>query len=223
MIRIVLVYDHELVRAGFRLILSGQSDIEVIGEAGSAEDGLRLIRAQKPDVALIDVHMPGMSGIELTERVRRADLATHIIILTVVDDARFPRRLLQSGALGYLTKACPADELLTAVRNVAQGRRYLDATIARQMALAAVDGEASPLEALSARELEVALMLARGSAVNEIAERLHLSPKTVSTYKQRLFEKLDVEHTIALAHLLSAHGLLEAQKQMPPAARTDSA
>src|SRR6185437_16134214 len=78
MIRIVLVDDHELVRAGFRLILSGQSDIEVIGEAGSTEDGLRLIRAQKPDVALIDVHMPGMSGIELTERVRRADLATHI-------------------------------------------------------------------------------------------------------------------------------------------------
>ena len=223
MIRVVLVDDHELVRAGFRLILSGQSDIEVAGEAGSAEDGLRLIRAQKPEVALVDVHMPGMSGIELTERVRRADLPTHIIILTVVDDARFPRRLLQSGALGYLTKACPADELLTAVRNVAQGRRYLDATIARQMALAAVDGEASPLEALSARELEVALMLARGSAVNEIAERLHLSPKTVSTYKQRLFEKLDVEHTIALAHLLSAHGLLEAQKQMPPTARTDSA
>lgn len=223
MIRIVLVDDHELVRAGFRLILSGQSDIEVAGEAGSAEDGLRLIRAQKPDVALVDVHMPGMSGIELTERVRRADLLTHIIILTMVDDARFPRRLLQSGALGYLTKACPADELLTAVRNVAQGRRYLDATIARQMALAAVDGEVSPLESLSARELEVALMLARGSAVNEIAERLHLSPKTVSTYKQRLFEKLDVEHTIALAHLLSAHGLLEAQRQMPPAARTDSA
>lgn len=223
MVRVVLVDDHELVRAGFRLILSGQSDIEVAGEAGSAEDGLRLIRALKPEVALVDVHMPGMSGIELTERVRRADLPTHIIILTMVDDARFPRRLLQSGALGYLTKACPADELLTAVRNVAQGRRYLDATIARQMALAAVDGEVSPLESLSARELEVALMLARGSAVNEIAERLHLSPKTVSTYKQRLFEKLDVEHTIALAHLLSAHGLLETQKQVPPAARTDSA
>ena len=220
MIRVVLVDDHELVRAGFRLILSGQTDIEVAGEAGNAEDGLRLIRTHKPDVALVDVHMPGMSGIELTERVRRADLPTHIVILTVVDDARFPRRLLQSGALGYLTKACPADELLTAVRNVAQGRRYLDAAIARQMALAAVDGEASPLESLSSRELEVALMLARGSAVNEIAERLHLSPKTVSTYKQRLFEKLDVEHTIALAHLLSAHGLLDVQKQAPPAKTT---
>ncbi|MBS0431558.1 MAG: response regulator [Proteobacteria bacterium] len=217
MIRIVLVDDHELVRAGFRLILSGQPDIEVAGEAGNAEDGLRLIRAQKPDVALVDVHMPGMSGIELTERVHRADLPTRIVILTVVDDARFPRRLLQSGALGYVTKACPADELLLAVRNVAQGKRYLDAAIARQMALAAVDGEASPLDSLSSRELEVALMLARGSAVNEIAERLHLSPKTVSTYKQRLFEKLDVEHTIALAHLLSAHGLLDGQKRTPPA------
>ncbi len=215
MIRVVLVDDHELVRAGFRLILSGQPDIEVTGEASDAEDGLRLIKSLKPDVALIDVHMPGMSGIELTERVQRAGLSTRIVILTVVDDARFPRRLLQSGALGYLTKACPAEELLTAVRTVAQARRYLDATIARQMALAAVDGESSPLESLSSRELEVALMLARGAAVNEIAERLHLSPKTVSTYKQRLFEKLDVEHTIALAHLLSAHGLLEERKLAP--------
>ncbi len=220
MIRVVLVDDHELVRAGFCLILSRQSDIQVIGQAGNAEEGLRLIRAHKPDVALIDVHMPGMSGIELTERVQRADLPTRIVILTVVDDARFPRRLLQSGALGYLTKGCPADELLTAVRNVAQGKRYLDAAIARQMALAAVDGEASPLESLSSRELEVALMLARGSAVNEIAERLHLSPKTVSTYKQRLFEKLDVEHTIALAHLLSAHGLLDDGQQAPPVSRS---
>jgi two-component system, NarL family, invasion response regulator UvrY len=217
MIRVVLVDDHELVRAGFRLILSGQPDIEVVGEAGNAEEGLRLIRAQKPEVALLDVHMPGMSGIELTERVRRAELPTQIIIVTVVDDARFPRRLLQSGALGYLTKACPADELLSAVRTVAQGKRYLDATIAREMALAAVDGEASPLESLSSRELEVALMLARGIAINEIAERLHLSPKTVSTYKQRLFEKLDIEHTIALAHLLGAHGMLEDRKQAPPA------
>lgn len=216
MIRVVLVDDHELVRAGFRMILSGQSDIEVIGEAGNAEDGLRLIRAQQPDVALVDVHMPGMSGIELTERVHRAELPTRIVILTVVDDARFPRRLLQTGALGYLTKACPADELVTAVRMVAQGRRYLDAIVARQMALASVDGERSPLEALSSRELEVALMLARGTAINDIAERLHLSPKTVSTYKQRLFEKLDVEHTIALAHLLGAHGLFD-ERHAPPA------
>lgn len=208
MIRVVLVDDHELVRSGFRLILSGQGDMEVVGEASNAEEGLRLVRAQKPDVALIDVHMPGMSGIELTERVQRADLPTRIVILTVVQDAQFPRHLLQSGALGYLTKGCPAEELLKAVRTVAAGNRYLDATIAREMALAAVDGDSSPLESLSSRELEVALMLARGLAVNEVANRLHLSAKTISTYKQRLFEKLGVAHTIALAHVLSAHGLL---------------
>ena len=209
MIQIVLIDDHELVRTGFRMILQQQPDMAICGEAASAEEGLRLIRGLKPEIALVDVHMPGMSGIELTERAQRAELPTRIVILTVVDDARFPRRLLQSGALGYVTKACPADELLLAVRNVAQGKRYLDAAIARQMALAAVDGEASPLDSLSSRELEVALMLARGSAVNEIAERLHLSPKTVSTYKQRLFEKLGVAHTIALEHVLSSHGLLD--------------
>jgi DNA-binding NarL/FixJ family response regulator len=214
MIHVVLVDDHELVRSGFRLILSGQPDIEVVGEASNAEDGLRLVRKLKPDVALIDVHMPGMSGIELTERVQRSGLPTHIVILTVVQDAKFPRRLLQSGALGYLTKGCPAGELLTAVRAVAQGNRYLDASIAREMALAAVDGDASPIESLSSRELEVALMLARGLAVNEVASRLHLSAKTVSTYKQRLFEKLDVRHTIALAHVLSAHGLLGDQQKL---------
>ncbi|HVX04544.1 MAG TPA: response regulator transcription factor [Rhodanobacteraceae bacterium] len=208
MIRIVLVDDHELVRSGFCLILSGQPDIEVVGEASNAEDGLRLLRAVKPDVALVDVHMPGMSGLELTERAQRAGLRTHIVILTVVQDAQFPRRLLQSGALGYLTKGCTAEELLQAVRTVAAGRRSLDAAIAREMALSTVDGEASPLESLSSRELEVALMLARGLAVNEVANRLHLSAKTVSTYKQRLFEKLGVQHTIALAHLLAVHGLL---------------
>lgn len=212
MIKVVLVDDHELVRAGFRLILAAQPGIEVAGEAANAEDGLRLVRALKPDVALVDVQMPGMSGIELTERVQRAGLPTHIVILTVVQDAQFPRRLLQSGALGYLTKGCAADELVQAVRVVAQGRRYLDTTIAREMALAAVDGEASPLETLSSRELEVAMMLARGMAVNAVAERLHLSAKTVSTYKQRLFEKLGVAHTIALAHMLSAHGLIEDSK-----------
>ncbi|MGH8235208.1 MAG: response regulator [Rhodanobacteraceae bacterium] len=215
MIRVVLVDDHELVRSGFCLILSGQPDIEVVGEASNAEDGLRLIRAVKPDVALIDVHMPGMSGIELTERVQRSDLRTYIVILTVVQDAQFPRRLLQSGALGYLTKGCPAEELLQAVHTVASGGRYLDATIAREMALASVDGDGSPLESLSSRELEVALMLARGLAVNEVANRLHLSAKTVSTYKQRLFEKLGVQHTIALAHVLSAHGLLDDQLALP--------
>lgn len=209
MITIVLVDDHELVRTGFRMILQQQPDITIAGEAGSAEEGLRMIRAIKPEIALVDVHMPGMSGIELTERVCRAKLSTHIVIVTVVDDARLPKRLLDAGALGYLTKGCSADELVVAVRQVAGGRRYLAPAVAQQLALATLDGMASPFDVLSSRELEVAMMLVRGKPLTIIGEQLNLSPKTVSTYKQRLMEKLRVDHVLSLAHLMTVHGLLE--------------
>lgn len=209
MIKVVLIDDHELVRTGFRMILQQQPDIHISGEAGTAEDGLRLIRSKTPDIALVDVHMPGMSGIELTERVARSKLSTHIIIVTVVDDARFPKRLLDAGALGYLTKGCTAEELLDAVRQVSTGRRYLAPAVAQQLALATLDGEGSPFDALSSRELEVAMMLVRGKALTMIGEQLNLSPKTVSTYKQRLMEKLQVDHVISLAHLMTIHGLLD--------------
>jgi DNA-binding NarL/FixJ family response regulator len=209
MIDVVLVDDHELVRTGFRMILQQQPDIRVCGEAGTAEEGLRQIRSLSPDIALVDVHMPGMSGIELTERVARANMSTRIVVVTVVDDARFPKRLLDAGALGYLTKGCSAEELLGAVRQVAAGRRYLAPVVAQQLALATLDGDNSPFDALSTRELEVAMMLVRGKPLTTIGEQLSLSPKTVSTYKQRLMEKLQVDHVISLAHLMTIHGLLD--------------
>lgn len=210
MIQIVLIDDHELVRTGFRMILQQQPDMEICGEAASAEEGMRLIRSLKPEIALVDVHMPGMSGIELTERVSRAELATRIVVVTVVDDGRFPKRLLDAGASGYLTKGCSADELVTAVRQVAGGRRYLAPAVAQQLALATLDGSGSPFDALSSRELEVAMMLVRGKPLTMIGEQLSLSPKTVSTYKQRLMEKLQVDHVLGLAHLMTAHGLIDA-------------
>lgn len=215
MINVVLVDDHELVRTGFRMILQQQADICIVGEAATAEEGLRMIRTLAPDVALVDVHMPGMSGIELTERVCRGKLGTHIVVVTVVDDARFPKRLLDAGALGYLTKGCPASELLTAVRQVAGGRRYLAPMVAQQLALATLDGSVSPFDTLSSRELEVAFMLVRGKPLTAIGEKLCLSPKTVSTYKQRLMEKLKVDHVIGLAHMMSAHGLVDATAHSP--------
>jgi DNA-binding NarL/FixJ family response regulator len=208
MIDVVLVDDHELVRTGFGMILQ-QPDIRISGEAGTAEDGLRLIRSARPHIALVDVHMPGMSGIELTERVSRASLPTRVIVVTIVDDARFPKRLLDAGAYGYLTKSCAAEELLNAVRQVASGRRYLAPVVAQQLALATLDGGGSPFDTLSSRELEVAMMLVRGKPLTAIGEQLSLSPKTVSTYKQRLMEKLQVEHIIGLAHLMTVHGLLD--------------
>lgn len=210
MIRVVLIDDHELVRTGFRMILAQQPDIEIVGEAADGERGLALIRANEPDVAVVDVHMPGLSGIELTDRVRRHKLATRVVILTVVHEAPFPRRLIEAGASGYLTKGCAADELLRAVRQVADGRRYLAPDIAELLALGALDGRTvSPFESLSARELDVALMLARGQDMQDIAERLKLSAKTVATYKYRLFDKLGIDNTVALAHLAHMHGLLD--------------
>jgi two-component system invasion response regulator UvrY len=210
MIRIVLVDDHTLVRTGLRMILEKQPDIDIVGEADDGERGLLLIKRLQPDIALVDVHMPGISGVEVTERVRRAKLATRVVILTMAGEAPFPRRLLDAGASGYLTKGCPADELLKAVRQVADGRRYLGSDIAQQLALESMEGGASPFAELSARELEVAMMLAQGHTAQVIAGRLNLSAKTVATYKYRLFEKLDIDNVIALAHLANTHGLTEA-------------
>ncbi len=215
MIRVVIIDDHELVRVGFRMILKPLSDIIVVGDAGTATAGLQLIRKHRPDVALVDVHMPGMSGLELTERVARSSLGTQIVILTVVDDARFPRRLLDAGALGYLTKTCTATELVAAVRQVALGRRYLTRDVAERLAFSAVDGEQSPLDVLTRRELEVALMLVHGRRLNDIGRQLSVSPKTVSTYKQRLMGKLNVRHVVGLAQLMSVHGILDARESAP--------
>jgi two-component system, NarL family, invasion response regulator UvrY len=210
MIRIVLIDDHTLMRAGLRLIIDKQPDMDVIAEADDGEPGLALIKRLSPDVALVDVHMPGVSGIEVTERVRRSKLPTHVVILTMTGEAPFPRRLLEAGASGYLTKGCPAEELLKGIRAVASGRRYLSADIAQQLALESTrDASLTPFDDLSARELEVAMMLARGRTMPDIAERLKLSAKTVATYKYRLFEKLNVNNVVTLAHLASMHGLMD--------------
>jgi DNA-binding NarL/FixJ family response regulator len=210
MIRVVLVDDHELVRTGFRMILAAQAGIEIVGEASDGEQGLALIRRERPDVALVDVHMPALSGIELTDRVRKHKLETRVVILTVVSEAPFPKRLIEAGASGYLTKGCAADELVRAVRQVADGRRYLSPDVAEMLAMSAIDGDkGSPFDGLSTRELDVALMLAQGQDMQHIAQKLKLSAKTVATYKYRLFDKLGIDNAVALAHLAHMHGVLD--------------
>ena len=210
MIRIVMMDDHALVRTGLRMILEKQTDIEVVGEADDGDAGLQLIRKLKPDIALVDLHMPNVNGIEVTERVRRGKINTRIVILTMASDAPFPRRLLEAGASGYLTKGCPADELVKAIRQIADGRRYLSTDVAQQLALGNAFGNGeSPFDELSTRELEVAMMLAQGMAAKRIGDRLKLSEKTVATYKYRLFEKLAIDNVVTLAHLATAHGLMD--------------
>lgn len=207
-IKVYLVDDHALVRTGFRMILGKEVDIEIVGEAESAEEALPQIRQLKPDVVLCDLHLPGLSGLDLTERVVRGDFGTRVIVVSVLEDGPMPRRLLEAGASGYVGKACDAGELLRAVRDAARGKRYLSNTVAQGLALAGIGGDAaSPFDALTRRELEVALLLNQGLRQEAIAKRLSLSAKTVNTHKSRLFEKLGIHDTIALARLVSQYGL----------------
>lgn len=206
-IRVFLLDDHALVRTGMRMMLSAETDIEVIGEADSGETALPMIRRLKPDVVLCDLHLPGISGLEVTERIVRGEYGCRVVVVSVLEDGPIPKRLLEAGASGYVGKGGDAAELLRAVRDVARGKRYLANGIAQHLALAGIGGDASPFDALSPRELEVAMLLVQGLRQEEIAKRLSLSAKTVNTHKARLFEKLDIQDSIALARLSSQYGL----------------
>ncbi|GAB3505833.1 response regulator [Pseudoxanthomonas daejeonensis] len=208
-IRVFLVDDHALVRTGLRMILSAQPDIEILGEAECGEDALPLIRKLKPDVVLCDLHLPGISGLEVTERIIRGRVGCRVVIVSVLEDGPLPKRLLDVGASGYVGKGGDALELLSAVRDAARGKRYLGSSIAQNMALASVGGEVSPFDGLSPRELEVAMLLVQGIRQDMIAQRLSLSPKTINTHKSRLFEKVGVQDNIALARLAARYGLMD--------------
>ncbi len=206
-IRVFVVDDHALVRAGMRMILSGEVDIEVVGEADCGEDALPQIRKLKPDIVLCDLHLPGVSGLELTERILKGDHGTRVIVVSVLEDGPMPKRMLEAGASGYVGKGGDASELLRAVRDVARGKRYLANSVAQNLALYGIGGDGSPFDALSPRELEVAMLLTQGLRQEDIAKRLSLSAKTVNTHKTRLFEKLSVHDNIALARLAGQYGM----------------
>ena len=206
-IRVFLVDDHALVRAGMRMILSGETDIEVVGEAESGELALPLIRKLKPDVVLCDLHLPGLSGLDVTERIVKGRYGARVIVVSVLEDGPLPKRLIEAGAAGYVGKGGDAAELLRAVRDVACGKRYLANSIAQNLALYGIDRHESQFDALSPRELEVAMLLLQGLRQEGIAKRLSLSPKTIHTHKARVFEKLRVHDNIALARLAGQYGV----------------
>lgn len=208
-IRVYLVDDHALVRAGMKMILAGEVDIEVVGEADSGEVALAQIRQLKPDVVLCDIHLPGLSGLEVTERITGGALETKVIAVSVLEDGPMPKRLLDAGASGYVGKGGDASELVRAVRDVARGKRFLANSVAQAIALSTVSGDASPFDGLSGRELEISLLLMRGLRQEEIARRLSLSAKTVNTHKSRAFEKLGVRDTVALARLARQYGMVD--------------
>jgi DNA-binding NarL/FixJ family response regulator len=207
MIRVFLLDDHALVRTGYRLILGQEKEFDIVGEAGSGEEGLPMIRRLKPQVVICDLHLPGISGLDITERIVRSEMGAYVLIVSVQEEGPMPRRLIEAGASGYLGKGCDAAELVRAVREVARGRRYLASHVAQRMALSRLCGDDSPFDALSPRELEVARMLCQGLRMEEIGRRLSLSGKTVATHKYRLYDKLGIKDTVALARLAGQHGV----------------
>ncbi len=214
MIKLLIVDDHELVRTGLKHIISGDPAILVVGEAGDGEDAIIKNRQLEPDVILLDVSMPGLSGFEVTNRIRQSTPDTKIIILTVHAESPFPSKLLDAGATGYLTKGCEATELLAAIHSVASGKRYIGGDIAQQLALSLLPGASrSPFDTLTAREMEVALMLMQGMGAPEIAEVMRLSPKTVATYKYRVYDKLKVHKEVELMKMALRYGIIEIENQ----------
>lgn len=209
MIRIFLIDDHGMMRAGLRSLLEAEPDFEVVGEAGSGEAALPLLRSLDPDVLLCDFHLPGLSGLEVIERLARSGSSCRSLMISVLEDGPLPKRVLAAGAYGYLSKVAFGDELKTAIREVARGKRFLSADVARAMALEGVTGHASPIDSLTPRELEVALLLAQGLRMTQAGTRLCLSAKTIATHKYRVFDKLGVRDAVGLARVLRQHGLVD--------------
>lgn len=210
MIRILLADDHDLVRKGIERLLADIDDVSVIGHATSGEEAVQRCRELKPDVVLMDVRMPGIGGLEATRKITARDPQIKVIAVSAWDDDPLPSRLLQAGASGYVAKGAPFDDVIKAIRKVMAGQRYLSAGVAEQMALKQFDGNpGSPFEKLSERELQIAIMVVNCEKAQDIAEKLHLSSKTVNSYRYRLFEKLGINSDVELTYLAIKHGLVD--------------
>lgn len=213
MIKVLLVDDHELVRIGIKRLLQDVTGIKVVGEAGTGEDAIRLVKDLNPDVILMDVQMPGIGGLEATRKMIRHNPDAKILALTVCDDEPYPSRLLQAGAAGYITKGCDPEEMIRAIRAVNSGQRYISSEIAQQLALKRfTKDEESPVDILSERELQIMLMITKGQKVQEISDALCLSPKTVNSYRYRIFEKLGIDSDVELTLLAIRLGLVEGHR-----------
>lgn len=210
MIKVLLVDDHDLVRLGVKRLLQDANGIKVIAEASTGEDAIKLMRELSPDVVIMDIQMPGIGGLEATRKMIRYNPMVKVLALTVCEDEPYPSRLLKAGAAGYITKGCTAEEMIKAIRMLYAGDRYISPEIAQQLALKRFSAdEKSPLDALSERELQIMLMITQGQKVQDIADKLCLSSKTVNSYRYRIFEKLGIKSDVELTLLAVRLGVLE--------------
>ncbi|MEJ2322115.1 MAG: response regulator [Gammaproteobacteria bacterium] len=210
MISVLVIDDHQLVRNGLKKILESSGDIEVVGEGASGEEAIELARQYKPDVVLMDVNMPGIGGINAAKQIRRNQPNTQIIVVTAMSQEAFSYSLQEVGVLGFLSKSSNPEEMIESVHTVVGGDIDMSRDVAQQLALAKhPGGGGSKMSELSDRELQVLLMITKGMRVQEISESLFLSPKTISTYRQRIQEKLGVNNDIELTYWALRHNIIE--------------
>ena len=210
--KILVVDDHDLVRMGIVRMLADIDGYQVVGDAKSGEEAVTKARILKPDVILMDVKMPGMGGLEATKKLLTVNPVLKIIAVTACDDDVYPTRLMQAGAVGYVTKGAEFTEITDAIDKVIRGDLYMSNSIAQQLALKTFSGNSnqeSPFEKLSQRELQTAMLIANGQKVNDIANTFCVSPKTVNSYRYRIFEKLDINSDVELTLLAVKHNLLD--------------
>jgi two-component system invasion response regulator UvrY len=213
LIRVLVVDDHDLVRMGIVSLLSDGDKIQVIAEACSGEEAIELAKEHEPDVILMDIRMPGMGGLEATRKILRFNEDIKVIAVTACAEDPFASRLLQAGAAGYMTKGATADEMIMAVLKVKSGQRYISPEIAQRMALKPFDTQESacPFDALSDREMQISILIVNCVKVQEISDQLFLSPKTVNTYRYRIFEKLNIGSDVELTRLAIRHGIIDTE------------
>ena len=210
MIRVVIADDHQILRQGLSQLLQAAGDLDVVGEARDGFEVLERVRRVDFDVLLLDMSMPGKSGVELIKHVKAEKPKLRILVLSMHEEHQYAVRAIRAGASGYLTKESAASQLVAAIRKVAGGGAYITAEVAERLAQDAMPQAERPAHAaLSDREFEVFHMIVDGMSVNEIAARLHLSAKTISTHKARLMEKLGVDSTAELVHYAVRHKLLD--------------
>jgi two-component system response regulator NreC len=208
-IKVVLVDDHAVVRSGLRLLLDRQDDIEVVGEAGNAKDAIFRARALKPDVILLDVVMPGESGIEVLPKLLKESSDSKVLVLSMQDDPSYVREAFAAGASGYVLKEAADEEVVSAVRDIAAGGSYVHPTLgARMVAAEAQERAAAEADPLSEREREVLRLLALGHTNQEIAQRLYISVRTAESHRAHIMQKLRLATRAELVRYALSHGLL---------------
>lgn len=205
--KVLLVDDHAIVREGYRRLLEDEASISVVGEAGNAARAYEQARSLEPDVVVMDIALPGVSGIEATRRMLRDQPQLRILVFSMYDDAIYARRALEAGALGYLSKATAPEVLVRAIYAVSRGERYVSPDVATNIAQSVAQPGKSEIEALTPREFEVLRLLAQGETVRSISEKLALSEKTVANHQSAIREKLGARNSAQLARLASQLGL----------------